>query len=57
MNLLEVDTLQQAVEKIKSSLSEIGFETEYLYAMSKPLPKYYADNVKHDMVAEEVHRG
>ena len=28
MNLLEVDTLQQAVEKIKSSLSEIGFETE-----------------------------
>ena len=28
MNLLEVDTLQQAVEKIKSSLSEISFETE-----------------------------
>ena len=28
MNLLEVDTLQQAVEKIKSSLSEIGFDTE-----------------------------
>ena len=37
--------------------NEIGFEPEYLYAMSKPLPKYYADNVKHDMVAEEVHRG
>ena len=25
--------------------NEIGFEPEYLYAMSKPLPKYYADNV------------
>ncbi len=37
--------------------NEIGFGPEYLYAMSKPLPKYYADNVKHDMVAEEVHRG
>ena len=29
--------------------NEIGFEPEYLYAMSKPLPKYYADNVKHDI--------
>lgn len=37
--------------------NEIGFEPEYLYAMSKPFPKYYADNVKHGMVAEEVHRG
>ncbi len=35
--------------------NEIGFEPEYLYEMSKLLPKYAVDKVKCDMVAEEVH--
>ena len=33
--------------------NEIGFEPEFLYAMSKPLPKYKARNMGCDLVAEE----
>ena len=33
--------------------NEIGFEPEFLYAMSKPLPKYKPRNMGCDLVAEE----